>query len=791
MSDEEERGRMLLVDNFDSYTYNLYQYLAEVCGAAPVVIKNDDPRGREAAFLEGFDGIVIGPGPGHPGTPTDIGISTTINEIYRKPVLGVCLGFQAMGLWNGGAICKSPQAIHGQIAPVEHGGTDPLFEGIPSGLRVVRYHSLIIDPATFPTDKIELTAATFEEGDGFRYDAPGGHWSVPHGAKAKRVIPMGLKVRGRPHWGVQYHPESVCTEYGHVLMANFAKICGVLDPTWRQTRHNPTATPQYRDLPYGGAERKTMATTTLRLAHLGLDSPDVFQELYGAAENVVWLDSSDPLGRGRYSVMADDSGAASFVVSFSVDRGLLAGEEHLQPLQKLTLDSNGSFSSRDARPCPKEDVLGALEHSLNDRARGFASTSALPFQGGFLGYLGYEMRGECARHAHGLTQSAADLGDAATALNMPDLFMIYTEQFLVVDHQEGLLYVCSVDDAREGAADAQCNIAAHAAWREATAAKIRALAERKTFVGCPAAAPATAPLQDRVAFIPTQKKAEYIGSIVRCQDLILEGETYEVCLTNEFEADVQIDDSLSFYSKLRVINGAPYGGYVRVAGYGDVCSSSPERFLKINSHGMCEAKPIKGTMKRCLDDPERDEELKAELKRSVKDQCENLMIADLLRNDLGMLSHPGTVKVPKLMDIESYKTVHQMVTTIQSVLPHHTSHTTVLKVTFPGGSIVGAPKVRTMDFIKDIEKRRRGIYTGSLGYLSLSGASDFNIAIRTAVISDNASGNRVLRIGAGGAITIQSDPESEWDEIMIKAYPLMRAVSKIVTGDECAFDVAL
>lgn len=210
-----------------------------------------------------------------------------------------------------------------------------------------------------------------------------------------------------------------------------------------------------------------------------------------------------------------------------------------------------------------------------------------------------------------------------------------------------------------------------------------------------------------------------------------------------------------------------------------------------------EAKPIKGTIRRDLTDAAEDDRLRDVLASSKKDQCENLMIADLLRNDLGMLCRPGSVRVPtgKLMDIESFRTVHQMVTTVQGLLPGgpgvpRRGALDLVAVTFPGGSITGAPKVRTMEIIQRLERRRRGLYTGSIGYFSVDGAADLSIVIRTAIIAASGGGAPRLRVGAGGAITALSDPDDEWEEIMVKARPVLGAVSRSIAGAEGKWELA-
>jgi len=311
------------------------------------------------------------------------------------------------------------------------------------------------------------------------------------------------------------------------------------------------------------------------------------------------------------------------------------------------------------------------------------------------------------------------------------------------------------------------------------------------------------------SFIPRRSKAQYKRDIAKCHEYIRQGESYELCLTNQWETVVPKNknnkDPLGLYKLLRERNPAPFSAFVKFPNVA-ICSSSPERFIsvtpKTNSMNpqkkdwIVEARPIKGTIARPMVShpphhpqrpcPIKDAQSAAELQSSVKDRAENLMIVDLLRNDLSRVCQVGSVHVPHLMHIESYATVHQMVSTVRGTLmeKNQPEGLHVLKACFPGGSMTGAPKKRSMEILHRLEQGEpRGPYSGCLGYWSVNGRMDMNIVIRSAVLVSNKKNEWNISIGTGGAITALSDSQDEYEEMRLKARAVKEAVQLWVAKD--------
>jgi para-aminobenzoate synthetase component 1 len=277
----------------------------------------------------------------------------------------------------------------------------------------------------------------------------------------------------------------------------------------------------------------------------------------------------------------------------------------------------------------------------------------------------------------------------------------------------------------------------------------------------------------KLDFQPTTSKEDYLKNVVKLKEHIQQGDIYEVNYCQEFTVgDVDIDFSLDAYFKLNNITKAPFSSYFQFDDYTIFCGS-PERFIKRSGNELM-SQPIKGTAKR-NPDIEKDELLKAELLRDPKERAENVMIVDLVRNDLSKLATKNSVTVDELFGIYSFETVHQMISTVSCELKENTSFTDVLRATFPMGSMTGAPKMSALKLIEQFEDFKRGIYSGSIGYIDPEGDFDFNVVIRSLFYNKK---KKMMTCDVGGAITIQSDPEKEYEECLTKVQRILDGMNE-------------
>ncbi|MFJ5699318.1 chorismate-binding protein [Arthrobacter sp. NPDC093139] len=496
------------------------------------------------------------------------------------------------------------------------------------------------------------------------------------------------------------------------------------------------------------------------------DPAALFEQLFGTSANAVWLDSSlvPPRPQGRHSGHDREAAAAAERSRFSIlaDDGGTFGQSV----------RHHSGTNRITAGCATAEVPGPffrwLETAWGQKAVRGPEGYACDFTLGWLGYMGYELKRET--------------GGSDVPSDTPDAALIFAGRAVVLDHAEGTAWLLAIDapDAPDWLADARHAVAGAAEAGGAAAPQAG---------GSGAVVPFPSPV-----FTSRDTELSYKRKIAAAQNEIAEGNSYEVCLTTSLTAEVPADglDLWPTYLALRKRNPAPFASFLRFGGL-TVASTSPERFLRITSDGGMRAEPIKGTRPRGAD-PEADAELRHDLATSLKDRAENIMIVDLLRNDLSHFAEPGSVTVSRLCEIESYATVHQLVSTIDAQLLPGSPRAEAVAACFPAGSMTGAPKISTMAILDRLEEAPRGVYSGAIGYFSLNGATDLAVAIRTLVVqtadADSTAGARAagdsaagdgagggptatLSLGVGGAITADSAPQEEYEEIRTKAFGVL------------------
>jgi aminodeoxychorismate synthase component I len=400
------------------------------------------------------------------------------------------------------------------------------------------------------------------------------------------------------------------------------------------------------------------------------------------------------------------------------------------------------------------DALAALRALLPAGAANVACADAepspLPFVGGLVTLLGYELGASLEHLPTAHDEAPLPFADA-TAFGVDRLYAF--------DHRSARSYavaLCSAESER----------AACAAAHEAA----RALAANAPEGALPPTAGLPADGAPQLARAPRRgfDAQDHAKAVEHIRERIAAGDLYQACLTHRIEAEFT-GDAFAYYVALRAANPAPFGAYLALP-EGALACSSPERFLRCDANGGLETRPIKGTRSRRAD-PAADRAEAAALRASEKDRAENLMIVDLARNDLGRVSELGSVHVPELFAVESYATVHQLVSTVRGRLAPGRDALDAVRAAFPPGSMTGAPKLAAMRLLARLERARRGLYAGALGYLDARGGCDFAVVIRSALLA-----NGRIAVHTGGGIVADSDPRAEWEEAEAKAAALLALI---------------
>ncbi|KAK4156485.1 transport protein Trs120 or TRAPPC9 TRAPP II complex subunit-domain-containing protein [Chaetomidium leptoderma] len=846
------RPRILFLDAHDSFSNNITSLLTTLLDADVFVLPIDDPllllptiithddddddddrltdeaerrrRRRQACFvaeLARYDAVVCGPGPGNPDNEADVGLMALVWRLAESgmlPVLGVCLGFQSLVAAHGGRVGRLRRGLHGMVREIGHreggGGGEGEGEGdIFSGVgrfRATLYHSLcgdvgqgeVVDDGEWEERKwrafgrcpdLVPLAWVEEERDG------GGR---------ERIL-MAVKHRTKPFWGVQYHPESVCTEEeGNKVILNWFREA----QRWNEMRgrvpvtgghglaraaRKPSLLSQLTGGPAEkGAERQwwevlgtdpTLHFLTVPLPS-GVQVPDIVEAVDPQCSERIILDSANAAPttsradvRGRYSIIAAGLDQALHIEHHVGDShatikvGCLAGSP-VNLSGKVPLADYG-------------DVWGLISAFHEARRLPAAEPAYTPFVGGFMGYTTYEL----------------GLGDIGVSLEQPrphhrpDVSLVWVTKSIVVDH---LQQVVHIQHLSSGSMDRDT-------WVDKTADKLRSLQNsqrRPSFAsseGAPQSLPPKTRRPSRSASVQPPQTKEYEAKVRICQEYIAAGETYELCLTDQTTLTRPLSDdqqqrhsspphpvssSWALFKRLRKHQPAPFASYLRL-GSATLVSASPERFLTYDRGGRCSMRPMKGTVRKS---DAVSTLVQAEAILHVpKEEAENLMIVDLVRHDLHGVCGAGNVTVPELLKVEEYQSVFQMITVVEGQLPPPSSSSSrgrgegeytgldVLAASLPPGSMTGAPKKRSCEILREIEgHKERGLYSGVVGYMCATGRGDWSVTIRSLfrwddeqMVVNGEEGpetHEVWRIGAGGAVTILSTPEGEREEMFTK-----------------------
>lgn len=653
--------KTLLIDNYDSYSYNLYHMIGEITGQEPIIIKNDDLDFKDLESLE-YDNIIISSGAGD--YKSDFGLVKKVIKEASCPILVLGVIENVLYSLYDGEIIATETAF-GKQSQVSHDGKG-IFEGLEQNFKVARYHSFACQDREL--EKIEISARS-EDG-----------------------VVMAIRHKVKDVFGLQFELDSISSENGYRLLRNFYRLTNSTQP--------------FVDFDILEGDFKM---------------EDLFDCLALEDKNPIWLDSSKLVeGLSRFSILASSSPMRGKLLKYYVGKKLVIEKANGESEQIKDLD-----------------IFEYLKRTVTFKAINYE----LPFdfQLGYVGYFGYELKGLVGY------KNKYDY-------KYPDAYLKYSDRALVYDHLEKKLYILSMSD--------------DLTWRREIREKISQfkVKEIEEIEVRP---------YPRVKF--NRSKEEYIDLIHKCQDYIKEGKSYGICLTNRLEIEDSIEP-VSYYKILREVTPGPYSALVKFDELALACSSM-ERFIKVDRENMVESKPIKGTVRRG-ENLEEDMRLIDGLKNDKKTKEENLMVVDSLRGDFGPVCKVGSVKVTKLLDVESYATVHQLISTIRGQIKDGIDVFDVIKSCIPGGSMTGVPKRATLSLLDDMENYPRGAYSGSIGYISDCGLVDLNIVIRTAVIEEDFTS-----IGVGGAIIDGSNAEDEFDEILLKAKGVLTALRKYYKGN--------
>lgn len=776
-----EQLNILLVDNYDSYTYNLYQLLIHLPIPIHVtVVKNDDTESfalmellrmsdnpcRDSHRI--YDAILIGPGPGSPDE-TEPMINTDRNTIGMRniqkliilckrlciPLLGICLGHQAIGIAFGAKMIRAPMPMHGCTSMLEFFAIKAKYPNIFHEMKspltsVVRYHSLLLDPSTLPSCLV-ITAAV-------------------KGEPLETI--MAIQDIDYPIYGVQFHPESIATLNGKDLVLQFVKVVKNISINNPRTIVN---IPQFINI-----------------------SQEYYTERHSVHVNMIHHSITLPIQKPILDIALSildelhDESSLPFFMTRQNTSSIIIGRSNMGIAYDLSSQRITAYPTCLQDYCSDivPDIFEYFEKELYSSVTILDTSNG--FTGGWVGVFGYEL------HEQSLPQPKQYKNQQFKG-NGFDSCWIWVDKWIEIT-QDGSIHIFMLN--LEESFNSKVNWFGEYLLK--TLEKLGQESDYMIQMEKLIINVIDSKIFDKFQFIIDQpltsslEKERAVSLIQRCrEEWIKQGDSYELCITWPFNSCISIKNNeckmltkiqkrraeLYLFRQLVKNNFAPYSCYMNWMNWWGccICSVTPELFLSFDSeNSQAIMKPMKGTMKRDLSDPERDKILRQMLTESEKDKSENLMIVDLTRNDLGKLAN--SIHVPELFSVETFPKMHQMTSTIIANMPISNNSTLIplIKAVFPPGSMTGAPKAKSVQILRDFIEGshvKRGLYSGVIGWIGLKkmtrdGDCQLGVVIRTPTIYQRSSDSFTwdIRLHSGAAILYQSDPEVEWEEVLLKAY---------------------
>lgn len=792
------QGSILFVDAYDSFAENIAAILHHELSVVVTLIRIDcDVQARFGQnlqqFISSFDAVVLGPGPGNPENTSDVGLFNQVWEIAALetiPVLGICLGFQSLGVRYGLPIARMNLPCHGHAKQIFHLDQE-IFEN-SGDIFATNYNSLgfrlkeMVPDRAFSRTNSSGSASSLSSSPSAQSYASCTIRPFPAdqrcGTKDDLLVLawdsedwlMAVKHKVFPFHGFQFHPESCKSSPSCVkLLVQWWETAKMHNSLFRPmitqepTNRVSTALANISETPIKAksklqnklAELTKLCGSISYLSKVSVSngSAPIAALCYDKAppNNVVMLESTR---KGRYSIYSFPDNH-SFQIEYAAGCCELTQDSMI--VEKIMLQ--------------RAEMVECLEKFMSSKASGVDGLD-LPFRAGLMGYLSYEF---------GTSSMSLDVpANERAPTSIPEISLTWIDRSVVFDNHTGTAYIQSLreDDAQ---------------WVQNLAIMIGNLDRLGPMTESDLEAEKLSQIQRSVQLsLPDHDK--YISQIQECQSHLLAGNSYELCLTTEAEVSTITGSNHSWllYKNIQRHNPVPFAAFIRLNKI-TILSSSPEQFISWNTDRTIDMVPMKGTVRKS---PEMTLEKASAILASAKESAENLMIADLIRHDLySAVGRDALVEVVKLCHVIETETVFTLVSHIRAHAPlsndlSSDSNTTgremtqygvkALACTLPPGSMTGAPKKRSCEILNGLEQRDRGIYSGAMGYMDVSGRGAWSVCIRTAFAHDDDIARvdgvemQKWRIGAGGAITVLSDEEMEWEEMMTKLDSVLRAFRK-------------